>query len=74
MTDDDWRNRDKRDSYLQAIDGMLRETDHPHAPWTLVPAESKPYARVAVIETVIDALERGMRAAGQTPLDVQAAL
>ena len=49
-------------------------TDHKIAPWTLVAAESKAYARVAVVEAVIDALEQGMRAAGQEPGAVEAAL
>jgi AMP-polyphosphate phosphotransferase len=74
LTDDDWRNREKRDAYEQAIKKMLDRTDHKAAPWTLVSAESKPYSRVAVVEAVIDALERGMRAAGQDPLTAEAAL
>ncbi len=74
LTDDDWRNREKRPAYEQALGDMLRKTDHEPAPWTLISAESKGYARVAVIEAVIAALERGMRAAGQEPLDVEAAL
>jgi len=74
LTDEDWRNRDKRGAYEKAIADMLRETDHDAAPWSLISAESKTYARVAVIETAIEALERGMRAAGQEPLAVEAAL
>lgn len=74
LTDDDWRNRDRRPAYEDAVEDMLRETDHKPAPWTLIAGESKSYARVAVIETVIGALERGMRAAGQEPLSVEAAL
>lgn len=74
LTDDDWRNREQRDAYERAIRDMLHETDHPAAPWTLVSGESKSYARVAVIEAVISALERGMRAVGQEPLTVEAAL
>jgi polyphosphate kinase 2 (PPK2 family) len=74
LTDDDWRNRENRDDYEHAINDMIRETDHDAAPWTLIAAESKSYARVAVIESVIGALERGMRAAGQNPLDAEVAL
>ena len=48
------------------------QTNHKRAPWTLIPAESKAYARVAVIEAVVEQLERGMRAAGQDPLDAEA--
>jgi polyphosphate kinase 2 (PPK2 family) len=74
LTDDDWRNREKRDAYTKAIEAMLKKTDHKAAPWTLIAAESKPYARVAVLEAVIDAVERGMRAAGQDPTAAEAAL
>jgi polyphosphate kinase 2 (PPK2 family) len=68
LTDDDWRNREHRADYEKALVDMLSNTDHEPAPWTLIAAESKPYARVAVLEAVIDQLERGMRAAGQEPL------
>lgn len=74
LTDEDWRNRAKREAYEQAVTDMLRETDHEAAPWSLIAGENKPYARVAVIEAVNDALERGMRAAGRDPLDVEASL
>ena len=43
---------------------MVRETSTGFAPWTLVEAESKRYARVKVIETVIAAAEDGMRRHG----------
>jgi polyphosphate kinase 2 (PPK2 family) len=68
LTDDDWRNREKRPAYEQALVDAFAHTDRKRAPWTLVSAESKAYARVAVIETVAEQLERGMRAAGQEPL------
>jgi AMP-polyphosphate phosphotransferase len=74
LTDDDWRNRERRADYETAIVGMLDHTDHKPAPWTLIAAENKPYARVAVIECVIEHLERGMRAAGQEPLDAEQSL
>lgn len=74
LTQDDWRNREKRPQYEKAIAEMLEKTDHGPAPWTLIPANDKAYARVAVIETVIERLENGMRAAGQEPLSVETAL
>jgi len=67
LTDDDWRNRDKRDVYLEAIEDMLARNDQPTAPWSLIPAESKRYARVKVIETVIERIETGMRESGIEP-------
>jgi polyphosphate kinase 2 (PPK2 family) len=64
LTDEDWRNREKRPQYVEAIEDMVRETSTGFAPWTLVEAESKRYARVKVIETVIAAAEDGMRRHG----------
>jgi polyphosphate kinase 2 (PPK2 family) len=54
LTSDDWRNREKRGAYLDALRDMVDMTDKPHARWDLIPAESKHYARVAVLETLID--------------------
>ncbi len=56
MTDEDWRNRDKWDDYIQAAEDMFERTDTPHAPWTLIAANSKRHARLAAIETVANAL------------------
>ena len=33
ITDDDWRNRDKWDAYLQAASDMFKYTNTEHAPW-----------------------------------------
>ena len=74
LTDEDWRNREKRPAYEQAVTEMLRKTDHEPAPWTLIAAESKRYARVAVIEAVIERLEQAMRMAGQEPLSAERSL
>lgn len=67
LTEEDWRIRAQRDRYLEAINEMLRRTDTDHAPWTVIAAESKHFARIAVIETVIAALEEGMRHNGIQP-------
>jgi polyphosphate kinase 2 (PPK2 family) len=74
LTGDDWRNLSKRSDYERAVADMLRETDHDPAPWRLIAAENKPYARVAVVREVIKAYEQGMRDAGHEPVDVAAAL
>ncbi|HEY4276894.1 MAG TPA: UDP-galactose-lipid carrier transferase [Conexibacter sp.] len=68
LTDEDWRNREKRSAYEEALEEAFARTDHPAAPWTLVAAESKPFARVQVLRTVIDAIEDGMRANGIEPV------
>jgi polyphosphate kinase 2 (PPK2 family) len=64
LTPDDWRNREKRRAYEQAVEDMLARTDHGAARWQLVEAESKRFARVKVVETVIDEIERGCRERG----------
>ena len=74
LTDEDWRNIGKRPEYEKAVADMLKRTDHKHAPWIVIAAESKPYARVAVVEAVIDALERGLEGVGQEPVELEAML
>ncbi len=67
LTDEDWRNREKRPEYAEAVEDMLARTDNPHAPWHVVEGDSKRFARVKVVETVIAEIERGMRAWGEEP-------
>jgi AMP-polyphosphate phosphotransferase len=64
ITDDDWRNREKRPLYEEAVADMLERTDHPAAPWHLIEGDDKRFARVKVIETVNAEIERGMRESG----------
>src|SRR3954462_6668438 len=64
LTDDDWRNRKKHKDYELAVEDMLDKTDHADAPWTLVEAESKRWARVKVVESVVAALETGLQRHG----------
>ena len=70
LTEEDWRNRERRAEYETAVTAMLERTDHDYARWTVIPGDSKRYARVAVVEAVIAAIERGMRAHGQEPLAI----
>jgi polyphosphate kinase 2 (PPK2 family) len=74
LTAEDWRNLSHRPEYERAVRDMLQHTDHEQARWHLIAAENKPYARVAVLRAVIGALEKGLREAGQEPMDVPAAL
>jgi AMP-polyphosphate phosphotransferase len=60
ITDEDWRNRGKWDSYKKAVDEMLLRTDTPYAPWTVVEANSKQYARIKILKTVIKAIEKAL--------------
>ena len=68
LTDEDWRNREHRPEYERAVGEMLERTDHPAAPWRVIAGEDKRYARVAVLEAAIAAIEHGLRDAGQEPL------
>ena len=58
ITDEDWRNREKWGLYLDAVNDMLLRTSTKHAPWTVVEGNSKPFARVKVLETVRDELKK----------------
>ncbi|MCW7470518.1 UDP-galactose-lipid carrier transferase [Leptospira kanakyensis] len=57
LTDEDWRNREKWALYEEAANQMFAKTDAPKAPWILVPANDKYFARVMVLETVVRRLE-----------------
>ena len=54
----DVRERQHWDAYMHAYEQMLRATSRPWAPWYAVPADDKPYLRLAVAEILVDALER----------------
>ena len=64
LTEEDWRNRERREEYEQAVEDMIARTDQPHAPWDLIEGDSKKFARVKVLETVIGRIEEGMRERG----------
>jgi polyphosphate:AMP phosphotransferase len=61
LTDEDWRNREKWPLYEVAANQMIQRTHTPNAPWTLVAANHKYYARVKVIETVVEAIRRRIK-------------
>jgi AMP-polyphosphate phosphotransferase len=46
--------------YYQAVEDMLARTDSPHAPWTIVEANDRYYARVKVLETIMHAIESSL--------------
>jgi polyphosphate kinase 2 (PPK2 family) len=60
LTEEDWRNRRKRKTYERAIEQMLAETDQPDSPWTLVEGDNKRWARVRVVNSVVQAIEAGL--------------
>lgn len=57
ITAEDWRNREKWPLYHVAINQAIQRTHTPLAPWNIVAANNKPYARVQVIQTVTQAIQ-----------------
>ena len=58
ITEEDWRNREKWDAYEAAACEMIERTSTPHAPWVLVEANDKHWARIKVMKTVVKRLEK----------------
>jgi AMP-polyphosphate phosphotransferase len=67
LTEEDWRNREKRQAYEAAVEEMLERTDHPAGPWHVVAGEDKRWARVDVVRTVCSAIEKALEARGIDP-------
>jgi polyphosphate kinase 2 (PPK2 family) len=67
LTDEDWRNREKRPEYEAAVEEMLERTDTAAAPWHVIAADDKRWARVAVVRTVCEAVESALEARGIDP-------
>ncbi len=60
ITPDDWRNREKWPAYVEAADEMFLRTSTESAPWHIIPAEDKKYARLEVIRIYRDALKKAL--------------
>ena len=54
LGEEDWRNRKKWNDYEQAVEEMLDRTHRPDAPWHVIPANDKKYARLQVLKVCID--------------------
>ncbi len=61
ITKEDWRNRDKWGAYERAVCDMVDRTGTDVAPWTLVEAEDKRWARVKIVTAIADGLERAVK-------------
>ena len=58
------------DAYMDAYEDAIRATATPQAPWFIVPANSKWFARLVVVSAMIDALERmNLEAPRASPTD-----
>jgi len=60
ITEEDWRNREKWGAYDAAVCDMVDRTSTGLAPWTLVEANDKNFARVKVLQTVCERLEEAL--------------
>lgn len=61
INDEDWRNRKKWAEHNDAAHDMFEKTSTPHAPWTVIPANYKWYARVRVVKAIADAVEKHIK-------------
>jgi len=57
ITEEDWRNRRHWDDHNEAAQDMFSETSTSVAPWTVVEANYKWYARLKVLKATIKAIE-----------------
>ena len=57
ITEEDWRNREKYEQYRVAVVDMLQRTSTTYAPWTILEANCKLYARIKALRTVVKVLE-----------------
>ena len=58
ITPEDWRNRKKWPAYERAVSDMIERTSTDPAPWNVIAANDKPHARIAVLETIVAALDK----------------
>jgi len=61
ITDEDWRNRNQWDTYEQAVCDMVDRTSTEIAPWTLVEADDKAFARIKVLKTLCTTVRDALR-------------
>jgi polyphosphate:AMP phosphotransferase len=60
LTSEDWRNRAKWYEYESAAHDMVKYTSTRASPWELIPADSKHWTRIRVLQTFADYMERGL--------------
>jgi len=60
ITEEDWRNRDKWDLYEHAVDDMITRTSTTRAPWNIIAANDKRYARIQILKSICAQLESAL--------------
>lgn len=61
ITEEDWRNRKKWDDYVRAVCDMVDRTSTEIAPWTLVEANDKNFARIKILKTLCERIEAALK-------------
>ena len=61
ITEEDYRNRERWDAYVQAVDQMVVRTSSTDSPWHIIPANDKLTARLEVLDHVRAGLRRALR-------------
>lgn len=61
ITDEDWRNREKRPQYVMAAERMFKETSTKKAPWIIINGDDKRYARTEVLSHIIHYLRKALK-------------
>ena len=61
ITEEDWRNRNRWDDYERAVCDMVDRTSTGNAPWTLVEANDKSFARIKILKTLCQRIEDAIK-------------
>ncbi|MBE9609860.1 polyphosphate:AMP phosphotransferase [Chitinilyticum piscinae] len=65
ITEEDWRNREKWEDYIQAASDMIERTSTPYAPWHMIGANNKYHARLQILRHLCDAIEQRYKRKGK---------
>jgi polyphosphate:AMP phosphotransferase len=60
ITEEDWRNRKKWGDYESAVCDMIERTSNEHAPWVLIPANDKYFARIEILKSLCGRLSAAL--------------
>ena len=61
ITEEDWRNRKKWNAYRAAVHDMITQTSTTYAPWTIVEADDKNWARIRCLKALVQAVEKRLK-------------
>ena len=61
ITDEDYRNREKWDDYVKAVDQMVLRTTSDRAQWHVIPANDKYFARITTLKAINKGLTKALR-------------